>query len=96
MPQIFRANTDISTGHCYGPKPCLIGSPDVFVNNKPVVRIGDNYSQTHTCGNDTHVMGVAATGSSTVLVNNKGVHRTGDLVQCGDIAGIGSPDVFAN
>jgi uncharacterized Zn-binding protein involved in type VI secretion len=96
MPPIFRANTDFSIGHCYGPRTCLIGSPDVLVNGKNVVRIGDNYSQTHTCNDNTHVMGVAARGSSTVFVNNKGVHRTGDLVQCGDTAGIGSPDVFAN
>jgi uncharacterized Zn-binding protein involved in type VI secretion len=93
---VFRANTDYSQGHCYGPRKCLNGSSDVFVNGKPVVRKTDNYGQTHTCGDDTHSMGPAVVGSSTVLVNGLGIHRTGDLISCTDRAGLGSPDVFAN
>lgn len=96
MPSVFRANTDLSQGHCYGPRMCLNGSPDVYANGKPVVRKTDNYGQTHSCGDNSHAMNVAFGGSATVLVNGLGIHRTGDLVSCGDRAGIGSPTVFAN
>lgn len=95
MPPIFRANKDFSVGHCYSPRTCLAGSPDVIVNNSPAVRKTDPYGQVHSCNDDSHSMGVAATGSSTVFVNGFGVHRTGDLVSCGDTAGVGSSNVFA-
>lgn len=95
MPSIFRANIDLSQGHCYGPRLCLTGSTDVFVNGYSPVRQTDAYNQTHNCNDDSHNMGVALQGSTTVFINGLGVHRTGDAVTCGDKAGQGSPDVFA-
>lgn len=96
MPSVFRVGTDYSVGHCYSPRQCLNGSPDVFADGKTIVRKTDDYGQTHSCGDNTHSMSKAFTGSSTVLINGLGVHRTGDLVSCGDTAGAGSPTVFAN
>ena len=95
MPSVFRAALDLSVGHCYGPRPCLNGSPNVFANGIAIVRVGDDYSQVHSCGDNSHGMGIASTGSATVKINGRPAHRTGDSVACGDVAGIGSPDVFA-
>lgn len=95
MPSVFRANRDYSQGHCYGPRKCLNGSPNVFAEGDSVVIIGSNYGQTHSCGDNSHAMNLAITGSSTVYVNGMGVHRTGDLVSCGDKAGIGCPTVIS-
>ncbi len=96
MPRIIRMGLDLSQGHCYNPKPSLIGSIDVFVNNLPVVRQFDSYSQIHSCGPDTHSMGIALEGSPTVFVNGLGVHRDGDKIACGDVADNGSLDVFVD
>jgi uncharacterized Zn-binding protein involved in type VI secretion len=51
----------------------VTGSDNVFVNYRPVVRIGD-VGKTD-CGHETK----AATGSTTVYVNNRFVHRLGDI-----------------
>lgn len=96
MPSIIRSLIDFSTGHCFEPRPCLTGSPNVFVNGSPVVRVGDDYLQIHVCGIATHPMGPALIGSPNVFVNNSPVHRSGDLITCGDTGGFGSSDVLAN
>jgi uncharacterized Zn-binding protein involved in type VI secretion len=95
MPSVFRSTVDLSVGHCYGPRSCLNGSPNVFANGASVVRVGDDYEQTHSCGDNGHSMKKALTGSATVKINGMPAHRTGDSIECGDTAGIGSPDVFA-
>jgi uncharacterized Zn-binding protein involved in type VI secretion len=68
------------------------GSADVFVEGKPVVRIGDPVSG-H--GRGTHAGPVMSSGSDTVLVNGIGVSRDGDIATCGHPAS-GSGTVSAN
>ena len=93
MPSVFRKG-DSSVGHGYPPMPCQTGSPNVYVNNKEVVRVQDVYGGSHSYNSSNHAVGAAGVGSSTVFVNNLAVHRTGDAVNCGDVAGLGSPDVI--
>ena len=93
MRRIIRKKVDISTGHCYSPRPCITGSPNVFVNNISATRAGDFYPN-HCCGPSCHTGN--AQSSSNVFVNNRPVHRSGDPVSCGDTASNGSPNVFAN
>jgi uncharacterized Zn-binding protein involved in type VI secretion len=69
----------------------LGGSPNVFVNGAPAVRVGDPVSG-H--GPGPHSSPVMASGSSSVIVNGIPVCRTGDAATCGHAA-TGSPDVFA-
>ena len=96
MPKVIRKDVDYSQGHCYEPRPAVEGSPNVFVNNIPVVRVTDNYYPSHTCGDSTHPMGPAVEGSPNVFANNLAVHRNGDDIQCGDMGSNGSPNVFAS
>lgn len=93
MRRIIRKDVDVSTGHCFTPRPCITGSPNVFVNSIPATRAGDYYP-THCCGSKCH--DGFATSTSNVFVNNKPIHRSGDAITCGDFAFNGSPNVFAN
>lgn len=94
MPAVVRIG-DNSTGHeCYPPMSATTGSPDVFVNGRPVVRVGD-YWNSHACPSTPPHDGTASAGSSSVFVNGKAIMRVGDAISCGDTAGKGSPDVFA-
>jgi uncharacterized Zn-binding protein involved in type VI secretion len=97
MPGIVRKDLDAHEGH-ESPSPGPFhqtsyneGSPDVFTNEKPTVRIGD----TTLCGDP------AETGSADVFVNNIAVHRKGDATSghgswVPTKAETGSDDVFAN
>ena len=85
MPGIARKDTDAAGG------TDIVGSPDVFVENKPAVRIGDAV-QGH--GPGTHGGPVMATGSGTVFVNGIAVCREGDVANCGHPTS-GSGTVFA-
>ncbi len=67
-------------------------SPNVFVNGKPVVRLGDAF-QPHTIGRSSHNP-VVIQGSATVFVNGKPVARLGDALNCGAVISEGSPSVF--
>ena len=97
MARIIRKGVDLSQGHCYSPKVCLTGSPDVYIEGHPVVRAGvDNYTQIHNCGSHKHNMGYASQGSPNVFVNGAPMHRSGDLIQCGDRGFNGSISVFCN
>jgi len=61
--------------------PAIQGSPDVVVNGKPAVRVGDQGVHAACCGPN---MWKAAAGSGTVFVNNIAAHRLGDQTQhCG-------------
>jgi uncharacterized Zn-binding protein involved in type VI secretion len=74
--------------------PAIVGSPDVLVNNKPALRIGDQGVHAACCGPNTWQ---ATQGSSTVLINGMGAHRQGDQDQhCGGVGLLieGSPDVI--
>lgn len=72
--ECIKGHEDIKKGD---PKPYITtfvtGSPDVYVNNKPIVRIGDIGDT--DCGHKTK----SATGSGTVYINNRFVHRIGDV-----------------
>lgn len=94
MPAITRIGVDDSAGHCFSPRPAdTAGQETVFVNGILVTVVGAHYP-THCCGPVCHD-GQASTGSSTVFVNNLPVHRIGDEIDCGDVSGNGSPNVFA-
>lgn len=93
MPAVTRVG-DNCTGHddC-PPVPLVAGSGNVFVNGKPVCRIGDPY-ETHSCPvHSPHTPHLAA-GASNVFVNGIPVSRIGDAVDCGGSAAQGSPNVF--
>ena len=61
--------------------PATSGSPDVIVNGRPVVRIGDSGVHRRCCGPNTWR---ATGGSSCVLVNGIPAVRLGDSTKhCG-------------
>ena len=73
--------------------PAVSGSPDVSVNGKPVLRIGDPGVHSACCGPNTWN---CAAGSATVIVNNIPVVRLGDATApCGGGGNMvqGSPNV---
>lgn len=75
--------------------PAKQGSPNVVVNGRAAVRVGDSGVHSKCCGPNTWV---ATQGSSTVIVNGKRIHRLDDEDQhCGGIGYMvdGSPDVIA-
>lgn len=77
---------------CIG--PAIIGSPDVFTNNMPSVRVDDMGMHAACCGPN---MWTAKKGSATVFINNKAAHRLGDQDQhCGGSGQMveGSPNVI--
>lgn len=95
MPKAARKG-DNCTGHgCWPPRPASAGSPNVFINRAPALRVGDAWAA-HTCPAipNTHA-GTQAAGSSTVFVNGKALARVGDAVSCGGAVASGSPNVFA-
>jgi len=64
---------------CVG--PAIQGSPDVFVNGRPAVRVSDQGVHAACCGPN---MWKAAAGSGTVMINNLAAHRLGDQdTHCG-------------
>jgi len=74
--------------------PAIAGSPDVFVNNRPALRVGDKGIHAVCCGTNTWE---ATLGSATVKINSKGAHRMGDQDKhCGGMGTLieGSPDVI--
>lgn len=92
MPGVVRLN-DMSRGHgCFPPKPNIVASSNVFVNNKGAVRVDDAWA-VHRCGKRSHGS-VSIQGSSTVFVNNKPAVRQGDALNCGDAAQECSSNVF--
>ena len=74
--------------------PAVQGSPDVMVNNRPALRVGDMGIHAACCGPNTWV---ATMGSVTVFINNLPAHRKGDMdAHCGGIGKLaeGSDDVI--
>jgi uncharacterized Zn-binding protein involved in type VI secretion len=64
--------------------PSKKGSPDVFINNQPVLRVGDPGEHTETCCGKNKWR--AKTGSSTVTINGLPIHRVGDATEhCGGV-----------
>ena len=72
----------------------MTGSPDVFVNNQPALRVTDTGVHMTCCGSNTWV---AMKGSNSVLINNQPAHRLFDFdMHCGGPGFMieASPDVF--
>jgi uncharacterized Zn-binding protein involved in type VI secretion len=73
--------------------PAVQGSPDVFVNNRPALRLNDLGVHAACCGpNIWHPI----QGSGTVFINGLPAVRLGDATQgCGGTGNLieGSPDV---
>lgn len=94
MPAVVRLH-DFCTGHgCFGPRPNLTASSDVFANSIGVHRVTDLWN-IHCCGDSCHGSN-QGTGSINVFVNNLSVARVGDSILCGSHNRDGSPNVFAN
>ena len=55
--------------------PAIQGSPNVLVNGRPAIRVGDNGIHMACCGPN---MWKAVSGSATVFINGKPAHRMGD------------------
>lgn len=75
--------------------PAKQGSPDVFVNGRPILRVGDPGEHEETCcGSNTWQ---ASEGSAGVFVNGKRLHRLGDETEhCGGKGALvqGSSNLF--
>lgn len=98
MPASVRKDVDICTGHsCWPPRKPDMGSPNVFCNDHPVVRLTDHWV-THCCTvkpfpcHDSD----SATGSPNVFANDLPKCRVGDQIACGSSMATGSPNVFIN
>ncbi|WP_223158803.1 PAAR domain-containing protein [Wolbachia endosymbiont of Pentalonia nigronervosa] len=66
------------------PHFCITGSLNVFVNDKPICRQGDGFSEGK----------ILTEGSKVVFANGYGIGRVGDLVSCSSKVVSGSPNVF--
>lgn len=91
---------DMSQGHCWPattPIPNLGQQKKVYINNLPVIVVGDNYNaHPGPCGNQgTHAVATIV-GSNNVFVGGLPVVRDGDPLSCGDIAKSQSGDVYCN
>lgn len=74
--------------------PAVTGSPDILINGKPALRIGDTGVHSGCCGPNTWN---AKAGSASVFFNNMQAHRLGDADEhCGGMGNLieGSPDVL--
>jgi uncharacterized Zn-binding protein involved in type VI secretion len=72
----------------------VAGSPNVNVNGRPALRVGDPGVHAACCGPNTWT---ATIGSGTVFINKKPAHRLNDMdTHCGGIGKMveGSPDVI--
>jgi uncharacterized Zn-binding protein involved in type VI secretion len=74
--------------------PAIAGSPTVFVNNRPALRLGDKGIHAVCCGTN---MWETVSGSATVQIDGKAAVRKGDQAKhCGGMGTMieGSPDVI--
>lgn len=63
--------------------PAISGSPDVLINGRPALRVGDTGIHAACCGGNNWT---AKTGSRSVFINGRAAHRLGDMVtHCGGI-----------
>jgi len=69
----------------HGNGDLLIGSTDVFMNNKEVVTETTNASPDSLCPLPPHGNPQTSSYSSTVFINNKRVHRINDQRTCGAV-----------
>lgn len=93
MPPATRVG-DSDLVHCSGMVRAE-GSPDVFVNNIPWSRMGDNNTPHLLPGDPCPVHAAPiATGSRTVFVNGRGGGRVGDSIAGCTAVAQGSDNVF--
>lgn len=96
MPEAHRQH-DIGSGHSchFPPTSATGGSENVYVNDKPLMRVGDAY-QPHGCPScpaPSHGRALGG-GSSSVYINGKPAGRIGDPIDCGGNAETGSGNVY--
>jgi uncharacterized Zn-binding protein involved in type VI secretion len=94
MPAVSRKG-DAGVPHCSG-YVIAEGSPDVYLDGRPVARVGDRATSHLKPGSPckSHTPPIVR-GSSTVFVNGRQIARIGDpLAACTTIAE-GSPNMFA-
>lgn len=95
MPAVTRQG-DGGTGHgAFPPRSSTSGSANVYVNGKPVHRVGDSWP-VHCDPTPSCHAGSLAAGSPTVFANGSPIGRVGDPVDCGSAVAAGSPNVFSN
>ena len=85
-----------TTGHgAHVPNVTTGGSPNVFINGKPALRVGDATAVHIKPGNSPapHASAISV-GSSTVFINGQPAARIGDSIACGDAVAEGSSNVF--
>lgn len=73
--------------------PAAMGSPDVLINDRPAVRVGDSGTHDLCCDSNSWV---AVAGAATLLINDRPAVRAGDATQhCGGSGKLieGSADV---
>ena len=103
MPAVALAG-GFSTGHgCFFPVPALgpftTGPVVTLVNGLPVQTVGTFYGPIHSCGPFAiHPCGPVVTGSFTSIIMSplgpRPIARIGDIIACGDMVAIGSPNTF--
>jgi uncharacterized Zn-binding protein involved in type VI secretion len=74
--------------------PATTGSDDVFLNDRPALRVADTGVHDYCCGRN-HWTAIA--GAPAVFINDRPAHRSGDASQhCGGKGELieGSDDVF--
>lgn len=76
-----------------GPRKCIGGSSDVFVNMLPMHGYGHPWAP-HSCPKSPPHDAVTVGGSGSVFVNFVPVARIGDPISCGSKIVQGSADVF--
>ncbi|TBM39809.1 PAAR domain-containing protein [Vibrio cholerae] len=95
MPAVTRQG-DGGTGHgAFPPRSSTSGSANVYVNGKPVHRVGDSWP-VHCDPTPSCHAGSLAAGSPTVFANGSPIGRVGDPVDCGSAVAAGSHNVFSN
>jgi uncharacterized Zn-binding protein involved in type VI secretion len=93
MPGVVRQGDNCSGHGCYGPRPPIEWSPNVYANGLPVTRFGDQWA-THCCPPPCH--GGQGEGIHNVYANGKMKQVIGDPISCGSTMVNGSGNVFVN
>lgn len=96
MPKAHRKG-DVGSSHAchFPPSIATGGSPDVFVNGLPAMRVGDEYAPhgCSVCPEGSHGRKLSQ-GSRSVFINGLPSGRIGDAIDCGGHAQTGSANVF--
>ena len=74
---------NLNTGAVDGPSPAVEGSPDVFINGRPVLRVGDHFADGS----------MVTSGAPNVFINGRQAARLGDPVSEGGSVAEGCPKV---